>query len=192
MSSSLDIVKFTDRHVRPPRGQWSFPIQGELVTRYSEGEIIGEIRKWRQNNGTYIDDAAIERELWEYYCSRETKRCAGYQPRASQAQAVAPIVPRELTPEVQGPWIWQALNMAAVKFRKDFFLTLCDEVSFWLECPKCRNEWRSLLQEDPPEKLTSAKEACAWINKQHNRVNRRIGKAEFPYTEMVKIYGAPL
>lgn len=184
------IVKFYDRDVKPPKGGWHYVVNGQRIEGHSEGEVIGRIKQVRVNNGTYVSDKAIEAELWDYLCSRQPERC-GRVNRAPDQQRYQNIYPRDITPAVYGPWIWQFLNFAAVRFDRDFFLHLCQQLVRMIDCPECRSEWQSILSADSPKDLSNAFEASHWVNKQHNRVNRKLGKPEYPYVAMIREYGAP-
>jgi len=183
-------VKFFDAHVRPPRGGWTFTIAGRKVEKHSESEVISELRKWRQNNNTYVDDESLSREVWGYYCSREPERCG------QSASNVSPtaIVPKDLTPEVVGPIIWKHLNLSAARWNpglREWFLSYLDIISVLIECPVCQNEWRSIVSEKSPVTLNSRLSVCQWVNWAHNRVNSKRGKSQFSYERMVIEYGAP-
>jgi hypothetical protein len=188
------MTRFFDAHIRPPKGGWSFPIGGTLVTRYSENDITDEIRKWRQNNGTYTSDAAITEELWAYYCARDPGRCGIRGEELKTLERAKALPPAEKTPEMQGRPIWMFLNTIAAQWlpgTHDYFLATCDAIIVILECPKCREEWRSLLAQFPPAALKSRFEVCRWVNKVHNEVNSRLGKSSYPYSRMVSEYAAP-
>lgn len=47
-----------------------------------------------------------------------------------------------------------------------------------LPCGECRREWRAILRETPPD-LSGAAGYFAWTVEAHNRVNRKLGKAEW-------------
>lgn len=186
------IAKFHDAQVRPPRGGWAFPIGGQLVEKHSEADILEAAKAYRKNNGTYVSDEAITREMWAYWCSRQPERC-GATP--AEAAATVPLVPRDLKPEVMGPWIWQFLNLAAARWNPSlhgWFIDLCDTILMLLDCPVCRSEWSEILQTRSPGGLDSRLAVCQWVNWAHNQVNSRKGKAEYAYLRMVTEYGAPM
>ena len=185
------MTKFFDAATKPPKGGWHFNIGGVRVEKYSESEILAELRKWRQNNGTYKGEDALVAELWTYYCGREPQRCKFGEPTVQAITPQASAVSRDLTPAVYGPWIWRFLNLAAVKFDREFFLRLCDQIIVMLDCPLCREEWRHILATEPPITLSDAREACEWVNRNHNRVNAKLGKQLFSYAQMMSEYGAP-
>lgn len=185
------IVKFPDYSVRPPRGGWSLPIGGQIVTKYSEGDILAELISWQRNNGTFTTRADAEAKLWSYYCSREPSRCGGKgEPLVTEAF----VSPKERTPSVQGPPIWTFLNTLAAAWTPDlhdYFLQTCNAVLSILECPNCRIEWQAMLAKHPPASLMSRLDACKWVNMIHNEVNRRADKPTYHYSRMVAEYGAP-
>lgn len=188
------IVKFFNAHVIPPRGGWSFPINGQLVERHTESDIHAEVKRWRQNNGTFVSDEEITRELWAYYCKNQPERC-GLSAKQVASTAASEVTPRDLTKEVIGPWIWQFLNLAAVRWQPGthgFFLDLCDQIIVLLDCPICRNEWGHILHSRSPGPIKTRVQACEWANWAHNQVNARIGKNTYPYSRMVAEYGAPM
>jgi hypothetical protein len=196
MADSID--KFFDRATRPPRGGWHFPIGGNnLIEKYSEQDVFESVKKWRKNNGTFVSDLDIERELWAYWCSRQPERCST-APATSGSRQLVPggaLVPVEVTKEMQGPPMWEFLNVVAVQWTpalQDYFLHTCDAFVSLLVCPICRDEWREVLRKDPPAKITTRFEACQWTNRVHNEVNTRTGKQPFPYSRMVTEFGAPI
>lgn len=187
------IVKHFDTEIRPPRGGWSYPIAGEIVTKYSEGAIVGELKRWRVNNNTFVSDEALMREVWQYWCDREPERC-GQLPGASSGSARL-FQPRPVTKELQGPPIWTFLNTIAVQWTEGlhpYFLATCNAILGVLECPDCRGEWRRLLNDYPPASIASRVAACQWVNLVHNEVNKRKGGSIYPYQRMVTEWGAPL
>lgn len=189
--------RFFDAHVRPPRGGWSFPFKGEVLTGYSESEIVDQIARVQRNNASFVSEAAISEELWAYYCRREPERCglAPTPPAPDGRPAPIDFMPRNVTPEVQGPPIWLFLNTLAVQWMPglhDYFLATCDAIIVMLECPVCREEWRKILADDPPAGLNAKYAVCQWVNRTHNRVNANKGKQDFPYWKMVTEFGAPI
>lgn len=194
------MTRFFDAHVRPPRGGWNFPISGQLVSAHSESEILGILRKFRKNNGTYRDDAALSEELWSYYCQREPDRCGtdGKAVPVFNVPEVTPLshlIPAEKTPELQGPPTWTWLNTLAAQWNPglhNYFMATCDAIIVVLECPICRDEWRKILAETPPSGLASRVAVCQWVNAAHNAVNARKGKAQYPYSKMIVNWGAPI
>lgn len=190
------IAKFYDRQIKPPRGGWHFPLpRGVLIEKHSESDVIGEVKRWRKNNGTFVSDLDVEREVWNYYCNREPKRCKGAAAdSAPRISAGATVIPAEVTKELQGPPIWLFLNTLAVRWEPtlhDYFLHTIDAISVILECPICREEWRSLQTKRPATNISSKLEACQWVNAVHNEVNARIGKQAYPYSRMISEFGAP-
>lgn len=187
------IVKFYDAHVRPPRGGWNFMIGGELVQKHSEADIIDEVKRYRRNNGTFTSEDDISRELWAYWCSRQPERCGQSKKPEDTATRAIPT-PRDLTPAVMGPWVWQFLNLAAARWTPmlhGWFLELCDTILVLLECPICRSEWSSILQRRSPARLETRLAVCQWVLWAHNEVNAKKGKPEYRYEQMILDYGAP-
>lgn len=187
------IPKFFNAGVKPPKGGWSFIINGNQFSGSSESEVAGKLKKWRQNNLTFVSDLDIERELWAYWCNRQPERC--YQRAEKTAPALGSVKPAELTKEIQGPPIWTFLNTLAVVWEPGLhplFLNLCDSISIILQCPLCRQEWAAILRENRPTKLSSRSAVCHWVNDVHNQVNSRVGKPAYPYEQMVSQWGAPL
>lgn len=190
---SDSIVRFFDVEIKPPRGGWAFPVGGTTVSRYSESEILTEVRKWRKNNGTFVSDDALLREMWQYWCAREPQRC-GMLP-ADVAAAAKILQPRPVDKDLQGPPIWMFLNTLAVQWTEGFhpyFLMTCNAILGILECPDCMKEWRTLLNDYPPTSINSRVAACRWVNMVHNEVNKRKGGAIYPYERMVTEWGAPV
>jgi len=189
------VGKFYDRANRPPRGGWHFPIHGQTLQKHSESEIFEGLKRWRKNNGTYISDLDIEREIWSYYCNREPQRCSATAPSSSsRTSGSGPVTPREVTKEMQGPPLWLFLNTLAVQWTPalhDYFLHTIDAVISILVCPLCRAEWRDVVRNTHADQISSASEACHWVNDRHNEINERLGKAYYPYSRMVREFGAP-
>ena len=99
------IKKFHNRSVVPPRGGWSFPIQGRMISKHSEHELIQELLAIGKANGQPISAATAELEIWKYFCSREPDRCKNGEAVGSTQNDVD-----VLTREVWGPWIWKFLK----------------------------------------------------------------------------------
>lgn len=187
------IAKFFDAATKPPKGGWHFTL-GELrFDGSNESEVMAKVKKWRQNNLTFVSDIDIEREVWAYWCARQPERC--FQRGEKTAPALGTIKPAELTKQLQGPPIWTFLNTLAVVWEPGLhplFLNLCDSISVILQCPVCRFEWQSILRTNRPTNLASRLEVCRWVNDVHNQVNRSAGKPAYPYEQMVSQWGAPL
>jgi len=186
------IVKFFDLSVKPPRGGWTFKLEGEIIHANSESELIDQVRRRRRNNGTFTTDANIEAELWQYLCSREPHRC-GMLPH--EVPDSKPLQPRVITKEFQGPPIWAFLNTLAVQWvdgLHPYFLDTCNAIISILECPDCRREWSQIMRETPPTSIRSKLQACKWVNMAHNIVNRRRGAADYSYERMIREWGAPV
>lgn len=191
------MVKFFDSHIRPPKGGWQFPIQGRLITAYSEQEVVEAVQKSRVNNGGVLDEDAIRTEIWQYYCDREPERCgrSGKQVPIRGPVLDSQLVQAPITPELQGPPIWMFLNTLAAQWSPsihDYFLATCDAIIVILECPNCRNEWRAILRDHPPAVIRTKLQACQWVWMVHNLVNARTGKQQYPYRSMVLEFGAPI
>lgn len=191
---SASIVKFFDVEIKPPRGGWNFPIGGETVLARSEGEIFDALKAWQKNNSTFVSDEATLREMWDYWCQRESTRC-GMLPSDFKETAQARMVPRAITKELQGPPIWTFLNTLAAQWSPGlhpYFLDTCNAIHTILECPDCQREWRAIMHETPPTSIKSRLAACQWVNAAHNIVNRRRGVSEYSYARMVREWGAPI
>ena len=190
------MTKFFDAHIRPPKGGWNYPLNGELITAYGEGELIEHIAKWQRNNGQFVSEDAIRELIWDYFCRREPDRCGmhGVAPMSEETTPVGELIPAEKTPERQGPPIWTFLNTLAAQWNPGlhhYFMATMDAIIVILECPICRDEWRKLLFQYPPDKLGTRLAVCQWVNARHNDVNARKGKQLYPYSKMVTEYGAP-
>lgn len=188
-------ARFHNAHVIPPKGGWHYVLDGHRFDAYSEDDLVQEIRKYQRNNGVYKGEDAIVEALWRYLCRQEPNRCGDKQYMPSAEERAMPGAPRDLKPEVMGPWIWRFLNLAAVRWEPashEFFLSVCDQIVVLLECPICREEWRRILATTPPTYISSRKQACEWVLGVHNSVNQRLGKTLFTYSQMVSEYGAPL
>lgn len=190
------IPKFFDAEVKPPRGGWHYfyrPEDGSTMFRGSSPDgVIEEVMKYRRNNGVTPDRAAIEVELWNYWCSLDPTRCGQ---EAVEPSARVAYLPRDQKPEFFGPIIWRFLNLAATRFDetgRDFFLQTVGAVFGLMSCPDCRSHWVQLLEQYNPTVVLTKKQACEWVNRVHNLVNARTGKPEYPYSKMVTEYGAPV
>lgn len=191
------VLKFRDLDVRPPKGGWGPVIQAitkQSPTIYTEADAIEFIAKWRRNNGTFVSELDIEREIWAWLCEAEPARCGQAGVPVSRRNAPK-IEPRERTPQVQGPPIWTFLNTLAAAWTPtlhDYLLTTCDAIGAILDCPTCREHWRELLRELPPRDLNTRYAVCRWVNDIHNRVNQIAGHPFYPYERMVTEFGAPI
>jgi hypothetical protein len=162
-------------------------------TVHSESDAITAIAKWRRNNGTFVSTIDVEREIWDRLCKSEPKRCGLVVLRHEKTPA--DIIPRERTPEVQGPPIWTFLNTLAAAWTPglhDYFLLTIDSIGAILDCQHCREHWREVVRDNPTTEIKTRYAACKWVNDCHNAVSRLAGKSFFPYSEMVRLYGAPL
>lgn len=187
------ITKFYDLGTRPPRGGFNYPVGNEIIMKHSEGDVLDELRKYRKNNGTYVSDDELLREMWAYWCQREPTRC-GMLPHEAEEHAKRNLAPRPVTKELQGPPIWAFLNTLAVQWNDGlhpYFLATCNAILAMMECPDCRREWSQILRETPPTVVKTRLAACQWVNGVHNTVNRRRGVSEYPYDRMVREWGAP-
>jgi len=147
----------------------------------------------RKNNGSYVNEASIEAELWDYFCSREPVRC-GKMPHEVAAMS-KPLKSREITKELQGGPIWTFLNTLAAVWEEGlhpYFLATCNAIVSILECPDCQREWRLILKETPPSGLKNKLSVCRWVWNAHNTVRRRIGRADYPWEAAVKEWGFPV
>lgn len=174
-------------------GGWHYfydPADGATMFKMaSASEVIDELRRYRTNNRTLTGKE--EEEVWGYYCSRHPERCGQVVP----AGGPVPFLPRDQTPEFFGPIIWRFLNLAATRFDvigRDFFLATLLKTYDLMTCPDCREHWNEILGKENPSEIRDTKSACAWVNRIHNLVNARTGKAPYPYARMVTEYGAPL
>lgn len=196
MASSVptSIPRFFDENERPAQGGWHYyedPARASTYFRlYSPGDVFEHVKKLRQNNGTFVSDVDIWRELWNYWCSREPGRCG----LATPAAPAGPVKPRELNAAMWGPIIWMALNLHAVRFDsigKENFLRFIGTISSLMTCPECIAHWQEIVASMPPGTVSNASEACHWVNAAHDRVNAARGVASYPYSRMVLEYGAP-
>jgi hypothetical protein len=86
------------------------------------------------------------------------------------------------------------MNFAAARWEPgtaDQFLSFLDWIVVLIDCPICREEWRTIPATKPPSLIKSRLDACTWVNEVHNSVNRRTNKPIYPYERMVAEYGAP-
>lgn len=194
MADSPSIAKFWNRNTVPPRNGWHFTVGGQQITRYSENEILQELRQWRKNNGTYVSDAALEKEIWDYYCSREPERC-GTATVANRSTATVTLVHKELSKEEIGRILWRHLNLFAASWTpqlKGLFVQNVDVMLLLLSCPVCQNEWRQVVRDNPPHSISSRFQACQWAWNVHDQVNLRLGKTRYSYQQAAAEYGFPL
>lgn len=189
------IVKFHDAAERPPQGGWHYFYNPQdrdtLFRKESEDAVLQELKRYRINNRTFVSDLDLERELWVYWCSRTPSRCG----QSATAANPTPMLPLDQQPEFFGPIIWKMLNLMVTRFEfvgREMFLTFLGHVHNLMSCPDCREEWGQILSQDPPLSIFTAKDAALWVNRVHNRVNEKKGKAQYPYSSGVTEYGFPL
>ena len=68
------VAKFYDSEQRPPRGGWSVSISGMAFSGFSESQVREAVKSWRVNNGTFVSDHEIMREIWEIWRKNEPER----------------------------------------------------------------------------------------------------------------------
>ncbi|CAI2383298.1 unnamed protein product [Moneuplotes crassus] len=63
--------------------------------------------------------------------------------------------------------------------------------SWCYPCSHCATDFRKEIAETPPN-LESRKALSLWLCDQHNRVNKKLGKPEFPctYGKLIALYGS--
>lgn len=184
-------TKFWDLATRPPRGGWDITLSGIRFTGYSEGEIIQAVRRWQQNNGLYVSDAAIEEHLWKVWCGREPERCGLPASDNSAQEAAEQTGARELNPRIYGPWIWNFMALAAVRFYRPFWRDLIANIGGMIDCPDCSQEWRDIVSDMSHADVENGQQATEWVLRTHNRVNRKLGKPQWTMAQFVAEYGNP-
>lgn len=90
------------------------------------------------------------------------------------------------TPTEYGPIIWLWLNTFAMYkgFNKEEWRMTIERISRMLSpqknyatgCSRCYTEWRNILKEMPPEKVSNETEAAQWVFDVHNRINYKLEK----------------
>jgi len=95
-----------------------------------------------------------------------------------------------------GPLFWRLIHLQAISYADEpsekekaaaraYFAALAN----FLPCPECMEHFQALLKELPVEPhLGSCKQLTDWTHELHNRVNRRLGKAEITRQEFYKLY----
>lgn len=163
---------------------------GTYFRESGPNEVFETVKRLRRNNGTFVSDVDIWRELWTYWCGKEPGRCG----QEAVSPAPGQIAPREMTKEFWGPILWMAINLHAVRFEaigKAGFLRFLGSVSTLMTCPECIAHWQNILATRPPGTANNTLEACIWANDVHNLVNASRGAPIYPYERMVLEYGAP-
>ena len=99
-------------------------------------------------------------------------------------------------PDVFGPHFWFTMHSVSffypenpdstqMKIHKDFYESFVHVIP----CEECRKHYRSLLTLYPVDgHLQSRDQLSRWVVFIHNQVNKRIGKKEIPYDEVVNNY----
>lgn len=187
------MTKFHDAAERAPVGGWHYfydPSDGSTMFKLSSPDaVVDELVRYRRNNGQPSDRAAIEGEVWKYYCSRSPERCGG-----EAKSNIVPFLPLDQKPAFFGPIIWAHLNLAATRFNyigAERFFQIVASMHGMMGCVDCQRHWVTVLNDNPPE-VEDAKSACLWANRVHNAVNALLGKPVYPYEKMVVEFGAPL
>lgn len=176
---------FHDHWMPPMPGGWHFPEKGEYVRGSSPDDVFEKIKKVRSNNGKHADDAALESELWSYWCGLDPARCG--QPAITPTPS-----PREIPKEQWGRNLWIHLNHAAVNFDREYFVAFVAALSRTLiPCEECRGHFNTLLETLPPWSVETKEDACKWAFEAHNRVSQRLGKPVFTWAQAVIEYGFP-
>lgn len=157
-----------------------------MIEKFSEQDLIQELVAIARANGQPASAALAERKIWEYFCAREPERMVNGDPVGGESQDSDVLIP-----ERWGPWIWNFLNLAAIRFSQQFFFDLLAQIPGIMTCEECRAHWRGIVKNNPPEGITDAQSACHWVNDRHNEVNALLGKRPYSYEQMVADFGAP-
>lgn len=199
MGAPTSITKFFNAAERPPIMGWHYYRDlndRETYFRKDSAEgVLEELKRQRVNNGKFVSDFDLWRELWDYWCSREPTRC-GYSERTPAAELPAgPLIPRDINPPFFGPIIWRMMNLVAARFDAVGHAQWLDFINIihpTMTCPDCRQEWRKIVREHPPGDVHTTREACEWACRVHNIVNDRRGAPQYHYSRGVVEYGWPV
>jgi hypothetical protein len=99
-----------------------------------------------------------------------------------------------MNPKIWGPPMWISLHSITLNYPdkpttcqqnmiKEFFWNL----QFVLPCEMCRQHYSEMIRTHPPI-VTDRKSLVYWLIDRHNDVNRRLGKREYTYDEVIKKY----
>jgi hypothetical protein len=191
---SATVSKFYDQDMRPPRGGWGCFIAGRTFECLSETDAFDQVKRWRGNNQTYTNDFDIWNELWAYWRGRQpdrqTKNFIPGDPRPVSSDGT-----RELSWQLgEGPELWRALHLDAAVHVREGAVDPATQMGFLasfrnaIRCPECRINWNGEVASMPPV-FSSPDNYFAWTVAIHNRVNDRLGKAQFSLEAARELYG---
>ena len=99
-----------------------------------------------------------------------------------------------MNPVIWGPPMWISLHSITLNYPEK--PTLCQEnmireffwnVQFVLPCEMCRNHYAEMIRTHPP--ITKDRRSLVyWLIDRHNQVNKRLGKREYSYEEVLQKY----
>ena len=98
---------------------------------------------------------------------------------------------RNLSPSVWGNHAWKFLHCCAMAYEPSpenaaAFKQMFDSLQVTLPCAKCRDNFSHELQTHPLDDALQSKEALnRWLTNLHNSVNRRLGKREIKYEDVL-------
>jgi hypothetical protein len=99
-----------------------------------------------------------------------------------------------MNPVIWGPPMWISLHSITLNYPEK--PTTCQEnmireffwnVQFVLPCEMCRNHYAEMIRTHPP--ITKDRRSLVyWLIDRHNEVNKRLGKREYSYEEVLQKY----
>jgi hypothetical protein len=99
----------------------------------------------------------------------------------------------QLSTTVWGPSLWRTLHSIAFSIsydhdsfekRKQFF-DLIESLRTLLPCEECRLHFEAYVNENKPQK---ASDLAYWTFELHNSVNKRLGKPQYSFDDVSKLY----
>jgi hypothetical protein len=98
----------------------------------------------------------------------------------------------QINPTVWGPSLWRVLHSLAFSISQTpdpqktrQFLELVDSLRNLLPCEECRLHFDDYVNENNPKK---ASDLAYWTFELHNSVNKRLGKPQFSFDDVSKLY----
>ena len=132
----------------------------------------------------------------EHICSDDKDQKAMEAVMSQSGVRAGPTQPTTKLPRAEGPInrvqlgqaTWPILHRLSLSYpdepsaeQQQRMTSFIHAFSWMFPCSHCATDFRMTIQESPP-RVESRKELALWFCEQHNMVNRKLGKKEWPCT----------